>query len=95
MESLIKTKSVDCYDGILQNLSLPTWESFIEFPKREYLDYLHELNINGKRFVDVNIPFGKTKAEWNRGGHVFSLPRRYADSLFRKYICWKRKAFLK
>jgi predicted HAD superfamily hydrolase len=89
-EALIKTESVDYYNEILQNLSLPTWESFIEFPKREYLDYLHELKINGKHFVDVNLPFRKTKSEWIRGGHVFSLPRRFADKWFNYYIWLKR-----
>lgn len=89
--SLIKTKTVDYYEEILQNISLPTWESFIEFPRREYLDYLHELKINGKRFVDVSMPWEKTRSEWGRGGHVFSLPRRFADRWFKKYIWWKRR----
>lgn len=90
-DAFINCKLVDYADDIIETIALPTWSSFIQYPKRIYLDYLHELHINGKPFITEFNLLKPDNCRWRRGSIVYSLPKKHADMLFKLYIWVKTK----
>lgn len=85
-EAFIATHLVEYAEDILKNVVLPTWSSFMECPKRVYLDYLNRLSVNGRPFVSKIRPLQKDTPRWRRGSLIYTLPTKYADKLFRTYL---------
>ena len=77
-DAVVKTGLANYAKECVNNISVPTLVSYVDHPRKIYLQYPHKFIWSGKRFVGS---FWGKKGTWKRGNLFYSLPVFFATPL--------------